>query len=130
VRPLSSLNLKLLPKVSPVNGHRAPGYNVIILDSSGEPMTPQELKQLEDYLLKLTHVGYVSRDPQAAELIAVAFARQLDAPYLAVQRCLELERQLAQARARIQQLEAQTEQVQPALVACLASGGHSRSMAA
>jgi hypothetical protein len=120
----------LLLKVSPVNGHRALGYNVITLNSFGEPMTPQELKQLEDYLLKLTHVGYVSRDPQAAELIAVAFARQLDAPYLAVQRCLELERQLAQANARIQQLEVQLEQVQPALVTRIAPGSHSLSMAA
>ena len=74
-------------------------------------MTPQELKQLEDYLLKLTHVGYVSRDPQAAELIAVAFARQIDAPYLAVQRCLELERELMKAKARIQQLEEHLELV-------------------
>lgn len=81
------------------------GYKDIIDNSSGEPMTPQELTQLEDYLLKLTHVGYVTRDPQAAELIAVAFARQMDAPYLAVQRCLQLERELAQARARIAALE-------------------------
>ena len=85
-------------------------------------MTPQELKQLEDYLLKLTHVGYVSRDPQAAELIAVAFARQLDAPYLAVQRCLELERQLAQTTARLQQLEAPPAPAQPALAASRAWG--------
>lgn len=74
-------------------------------------MTPQELKQLEDYLLKLTHVGYVSRDPQAAELIAVAFARQIDAPYLAVQRCLELERELMKAKTRLQQLEEHLELV-------------------
>ena len=74
-------------------------------------MTSQELKQLEDYLLKLTHVGYVRRDPQAAELIAVAFATQMDAPYLAVQRCLQLEKELAEAKARIEALE----QVQPAL---------------
>ena len=74
-------------------------------------MTPQELKQLEDYLLKLTHVGYVSRDPQAAELIAVAFARQIDAPYLAVQRCLELERELMRAKMRLLQLEEHLELV-------------------
>ena len=74
-------------------------------------MTPQELRQLEDYLLKLTHVGYVNRDPQAAELIAVAFARQIDAPYLAVQRCLELERELMKAKARVQQLEEHLELV-------------------
>ena len=68
-------------------------------------MTSQELKQLEDYLLKLTHVGYVNRDPQAAELIAVAFATQMDAPYLAVQRCLQLEKELAEAKSIIEALE-------------------------
>lgn len=93
-------------------------------------MTQQELKQLEDYLLKLTHVGYVNRDPQAAELIAVAFARQIDAPYLAVQRCLQLESELAQARARIEQLEEQVESFQPVLAARTAVGGHSRGIAA
>lgn len=93
-------------------------------------MTQQELKQLDDYLLKLTHVGYVNRDPQAAELIAVAFARQMDAPYLAVQRCLELERRLAQAQARIEQLEAQLEPFQPTLAAHVAPGSHALSIAA
>jgi len=93
-------------------------------------MTQQELKQLEDYLLKLTHVGYVNRDPQAAELIAVAFARQMDAPYLAVQRCLQLEGELAEARARIEQLEEQLEPFQPALAARSAVSGHNLSIAA
>ena len=93
-------------------------------------MTQQELKQLEDYLLKLTHVGYVNRDPQAAELIAVAFARQMDAPYLAVQRCLQLERELAEARARIEKLEERLEPFQPALAALPAVGGHGLSIAA
>ncbi len=89
-------------------------------------MTPQELKQLDDYLLKLTHVGYVDRDPQAAELIAVAFARQIDAPYLAVQRCLQLERELALARSRIEQLG----EFAPLPVARATSGGHSPGRAA
>lgn len=68
-------------------------------------MNPQELKYLQDYLVKLTHVGYVNRDPQAAEAISAAFACQIDAPYLAVQRCLQLEEALAAAQARIAQLE-------------------------
>lgn len=89
-------------------------------------MTPQELKQLDDYLLRLTHVGYVNRDPQAAELIAVAFSRQIDAPYLAVQRCLQLERELAKARARIEQLE----QFQTTVVAPAPVSSHSISIAA
>ena len=89
-------------------------------------MTTQELKQLENYLLKLTHVGYVNRDPQAAELIAVAFSRQLDAPYLAVQRCLELERELAQAQARINQLE----QTPPVRAARPLTGNYAHGVAA
>ena len=70
-------------------------------------MNTQELQTLEDYLLKLTHVGYVNRDPLAAQAIAVAFSRQIDAPYLAVQRCLQLEQALASANAKIAQLEQQ-----------------------
>lgn len=68
-------------------------------------MTPQEQKQLEDFLIQLTHVGYVSRDPQAAEAIAAAFSRQPDAPYLTVQHCLLLSEALAEAQARIAALE-------------------------
>ena len=68
-------------------------------------MTPQEQKQLEDFLVQLTHVGYVNKDPQAAEAIAAAFSRQPDAPYLTVQRCLLLNEALAEAQARIAELE-------------------------
>ena len=70
-------------------------------------MTSQEQKQLEDFLVQLTHVGYLNKDPQAAEAIAAAFSRQPDAPYLTVQRCLQLEQSLAAANARIAQLERQ-----------------------
>ena len=89
-------------------------------------MTPQELKQLENYLLKLTHVGYVERDPQAAEMIAVAFALQIDAPYLAVQRCLALERELEEAKARIAELE----QFTPSMATRPNLSSHSFSIAA
>ncbi len=68
-------------------------------------MTSNELQYLQDYLTKLTHVGYVNRDPQAAEAIAAAFSCQIDAPYLAVQRCLQLEQALAAAQVRIAHLE-------------------------
>ncbi len=70
-------------------------------------MTPQEQQQLDDFLIKLTHVGYLNKDPQAAQAIAAAFARQPDAPYLTVHRCLQLEQALAAANARIAQLEKQ-----------------------
>lgn len=70
-------------------------------------MTPQEQQQLDDFLIRLTHVGYVNRDPMAAQAIAAAFSRQPDAPYLTVQRCLQLEQALAAANARIAQLEKQ-----------------------
>lgn len=68
-------------------------------------MNAKDLQQLQDYLVKLTHVGYVKRDPQAAEVIAAAFSLQIDAPYLAVQRCLQLESALAEAYAKIARLE-------------------------
>ena len=70
-------------------------------------MSPQEQKQLEDFLVQLTHVGYVNKDPQAAEAIAGAFSRQPDAPYLTVQHCLLLNEALESARARIRELERQ-----------------------
>ena len=84
-------------------------------------MTPQELKQLENYLLKLTHVGYVERDPRAAEMIAVAFALQIDAPYLAA-----LERELEEAKARIAELE----QFTPSMATRPNLSSHSFSIAA
>ena len=40
-----------------------------------------------------------------AEAIAAAFSRQPDAPYLTVQRCLLLNEALAEAQARIAELE-------------------------
>ena len=69
-------------------------------------MTPQEKQQLEEFLVQLTHVGYVDKDPQAAEAIAAAFSQQPDAPYLTVQRCVLLNEALIEAHARIAELEA------------------------
>ncbi len=71
-------------------------------------MSPQECQQLHDFLIRLTHVGYVQKDPAAAEAVAAAFSVQPDAPYLAIRRCLQLEQALADAHARIAQLEAQS----------------------
>lgn len=69
-------------------------------------MSPQEKQQLDEFLVQLTHVGYVDKDPQAAEAIAAAFSQQPDAPYLTVQRCLLLNEALIEAHARIAELEA------------------------
>lgn len=69
-------------------------------------MTPQEKQQLDEFLVQLTHVGYVDKDPQAAEAIAAAFSQQPDAPYLTVQRCLLLNEALVEAHTRIAELEA------------------------
>ena len=69
-------------------------------------MTLQEKQQLDEFLVQLTHVGYVDKDPQAAEAIAAAFSQQPDAPYLTVQRCLLLNEALIEAHARIAELEA------------------------
>ena len=68
-------------------------------------MTPQEKQQLDEFLVQLTHVGYVDKDPQAAEAIAAAFSCQPDAPSLTVQRCLLLNEALIEAHARIAELE-------------------------
>lgn len=68
-------------------------------------MTPQEKQQLDEFLVQLTHVGYVDKDSQAAEAIAAAFSQQPDAPYLTVQRCLLLNEALVEAHTRIAELE-------------------------
>lgn len=70
-------------------------------------MSLQTIQQLHDFLIRLTHVGYVQKDPQASEAIAAAFPVQPDAAYLAVQRCLQLEQALAEAQQRIDALEQQ-----------------------
>lgn len=70
-------------------------------------MSPRDSQQLHDFLIRLTHVGYVQKDPQAAEAVAAAFSVQPDAAYLAVQRCLQLEKALAEAQERIAVLEQQ-----------------------
>ncbi|MDP9109339.1 MAG: DUF2076 family protein, partial [Pseudomonadota bacterium] len=71
-------------------------------------MTPDETRLLSNFLSQLGQVNGVSKDPQAASMIAEAVARQPDAAYLLVQRSLLQEQALAAATARIAALEAQT----------------------
>jgi hypothetical protein len=68
-------------------------------------MNPQERALLEQFLDALVAVKNVKKIPEAEELIQEALALQPDAPYLLVQRCLLLDRGLAQAKARIAALE-------------------------
>lgn len=68
-------------------------------------MNPTDAKKLQDFLDQLVQAQGVPKDPQAEALIERALARQPHAPYLLVQRALLLEQALANARARIADLE-------------------------
>lgn len=70
-------------------------------------MTPQETEALRGFLAQLTQVQGISKDPQAAAMIAAAFTQQPDAGYLLVQRAMLLDQALASARAQIEQLQNQ-----------------------
>ncbi len=74
-------------------------------------MSPDEFRLLTTFLNQLSQVGNVTKDPQAATLIADAVARQPDAAYLLVQRALLQDQALATARERIASLEAQLRSV-------------------
>ena len=71
-------------------------------------MTPDETRLLSNFLSQLGQVSGVSKDPQAASMIAEAVTRQPDAAYLLVQRSLLQDQALAAATARIAALEAQS----------------------
>ncbi|MGN6389929.1 MAG: DUF2076 domain-containing protein [Burkholderiaceae bacterium] len=75
-------------------------------------MSPNEIQLLRRFLDELVAARGVSRDPQAAEMIADAVARQPDATYLLTQRALILEQALEAARAQIGALQRQIEQQQ------------------
>lgn len=75
-------------------------------------MSPNEIQLLRRFLDELVAARGVSRDPQAAEMIADAVARQPDATYLLTQRALILEQALEAARAQIAGLQRQLEQQQ------------------
>ncbi len=68
-------------------------------------MNPQEKVQLQQFLENLVAASGVDKLPEADQLIRQAFSRQPDAAYLLVQRCMLLEQGLAQAKARIAELE-------------------------
>ena len=70
-------------------------------------MSPDEFRLLTNFLNQLGQVGGVTKDAQAAGLIAEAVARQPDAAYLLVQRALLQDQALNTARERIAALEAQ-----------------------
>ncbi len=68
-------------------------------------MNPQEKAQLQQFLENLVAANGVDKLPEADQLIRKAFSRQPDAAYLLVQRSMLLEQGLAQAKARIAELE-------------------------
>ncbi len=68
-------------------------------------MNPQEKAQLQQYLEALVAAKGVNKLPEADQLIRQALSRQPDAAYLLVQRSMLLEQGLAQAKARIAELE-------------------------
>jgi hypothetical protein len=74
-------------------------------------MTPQEHQALQSLLSQLTQIRGVTKDPQAESMIADAVATQPDAAYLLVQRAMILEQALEAAKARIAELERQSQSV-------------------
>ena len=80
-------------------------------------MSPDENRLLTNFLNQLSQVSGVTKDPQAAALIADAVARQPDAAYLLVQRALLQDQALNTARERIASLEAQIKTTMSSTVA-------------
>ena len=70
-------------------------------------MNADESQLLTTFLSQLSQVSGVTKDPQAAALIADTVSRQPDAAYLLVQRALLQDQAINTARARIASLEAQ-----------------------
>jgi hypothetical protein len=68
-------------------------------------MNPQEKMKLQQFLENLVAAKGVDKLPEADQLIRQAFSRQPDAAYLLVQRSMLLEQGIAQAKARIAELE-------------------------
>ncbi|WP_367847407.1 DUF2076 family protein [Rhodoferax sp. WC2427] len=77
-------------------------------------MNIPEREQLSRFLLQLAQAQAGAKDPQAQALIAEAVARQPDAAYLLVQRCLLQDNALQTAQAQIARLQAEAQQAQPA----------------
>jgi len=77
-------------------------------------MTPQEHEKLQQFLTQLRQAQGVQRDPEADAIINAAVSRQPDAAYLLVQRTLLQEQAIEAARARIAELEQQSQASRPA----------------
>lgn len=75
-------------------------------------MNPQEKVQLQQFLENLVAANGVNKLPEADQLIRQTFSLQPDAAYLLVQRSMLLEQGLAQAKARISELEEAQAQAQ------------------
>jgi uncharacterized protein len=93
-------------------------------------MNPQETALLEQFLENLVAVKGVSKIPDADQLIRRAVARQPDAAYLLVQRCLLLDQALAQAKSQIAALEQSQASNRSFLDTNPQSGSFARSAAA
>ncbi|HEV7391736.1 MAG TPA: DUF2076 family protein [Burkholderiales bacterium] len=77
-------------------------------------MTFQEKELLERFLQQMTAARAGQKDPEAEALIKEAVARQPDAPYLLVQRAVQLEQALQATQAQMQKLQAELDQSRPA----------------
>ncbi|BDT68971.1 hypothetical protein os1_31580 [Comamonadaceae bacterium OS-1] len=73
-----------------------------------------EREQLSRFLQQLAQAQAGAKDPEAQALIAEAVARQPDAAYLLVQRCLLQDNALQTAQAQIASLQAELQQAKPA----------------
>ena len=89
----------------PANGVKCRERNDRVYHNQRLPMNPQEKVQLQQFLENLGAASGVDKLPEADQLIRQAFSRQPDAAYLLVQRAMLLEQGLAQAKARIAELE-------------------------
>lgn len=67
-------------------------------------MSPQERTQLQSFLDQLTQARLPGRDEEASRMIQAACARQPDAAYLLVQRCLLQTQALQQAQDEVARL--------------------------
>ena len=80
-------------------------------------MNATERDQLQQFLIALRQTRADPKDPVADALIREAVSGQADAPYLLVQRAMGVGLALEAAQTRIQQLEAQSAELQIRLVA-------------
>jgi hypothetical protein len=75
-------------------------------------MTLTERDLLERFLQQMIAARAVQKDSEAETLIREALARQPDAPYLLVQRALQLEQALQATQGQVQKLQSELEQAQ------------------